>query len=337
MTEGNYKGVMLCNRPGDNGPGMGAANINPAIDAPRFRPVGLPMEPLGLNPARENVISNVLAMERECQRRRAEMPPSKGVDYIKKHRLWLAEMARKKAALNAELEESAKVAAQRRKRFVQYSQEQKLAIASELMHNAASSELDQVATGGDFEPSSSPPAHKPTKTVTLASKPKWAMTEKVAENVEDGEADDLLAFASNLNYDSYIDDLEVRQALGVIRDRIDQEKALQAAAEAMELAEETGKPDNWEDEFVGKWNNDKAPSEAGSLRSNRDAPADADPNKDEWDASTMMSETTRLIPADVRHAAEELLKANPSLAAKHSVKSLVAAAATATATREVKE
>ena len=109
MAEGNYKGVMLCNRPADSAPGRaaepGAANFTAPVDnAPRFRPVGLPAEPLGLNPAKENVICNVLAMEREASRRRANMPPSAAIDYIKKHRLWLAEMARKKSALNAELE-----------------------------------------------------------------------------------------------------------------------------------------------------------------------------------------------------------------------------------------
>eukprot|EP00965_Chrysotila_dentata_P122449 4046964-Pleurochrysis_carterae.AAC.1 len=42
---------------------------------------------------------------------------------------------------------------------------------------------------------------------------------------------------AGLDYDSYIDDLEVRQALSVIKDRIDHQKAMEAAAEAAEEAE----------------------------------------------------------------------------------------------------
>ena len=47
-------------------------------------------------------------------------------------------------------------------------------------------------------------------TAAAMSKPKWAMTEDEADNVEEAEAADLVNFASSLNYDSFIDDLEVR-------------------------------------------------------------------------------------------------------------------------------
>ena len=70
---GNYKGVMLCNRPTEpHGSGPGVQHITPSVDAPSFRPVGLPAEPLGLNPAKENLVSNVLAVHDEAARRRAE-------------------------------------------------------------------------------------------------------------------------------------------------------------------------------------------------------------------------------------------------------------------------
>eukprot|EP00965_Chrysotila_dentata_P218924 6190842-Pleurochrysis_carterae.AAC.3 len=55
-TAGNYKGVMLCNRPADTVPmgGPGPVVLDPKMDAPRFRPVGLPQERIGLNPAKVN-------------------------------------------------------------------------------------------------------------------------------------------------------------------------------------------------------------------------------------------------------------------------------------------
>ena len=66
----NYTGVMLCNRPTEP-TSYAPANLNPAVDAPSFRPVGLPAEPLGLNPAKENLVSNVLAVRDDAARRRA--------------------------------------------------------------------------------------------------------------------------------------------------------------------------------------------------------------------------------------------------------------------------
>ena len=73
---GNYKGVMLCNRPTDpTSYAPGAHVLNPSVDAPSFRPVGLPAEPLGLNPAKENLVSNVLAVHDEASRRRAARAP----------------------------------------------------------------------------------------------------------------------------------------------------------------------------------------------------------------------------------------------------------------------
>merc|ERR1740130_26894 len=127
------------------------------------------------------------------------------------------------------------------------------------------------------------------------------MTEDEADNVEEDEAADLVDFASGLDYDTYIDDLEVRQALCVIRERIDQEKAMQAAAEAMEEAE-TGQGD-WQDDFCGNWNNEAA-SEVGSQRSNRDVATGAlEDTKQDWDASTTASDAAKAMPTEARLAA----------------------------------
>ena len=55
---GNYKGVMLCNRPSDSSP-AGGPEIKPEMNAPQFRPGGLPAEQIGLNPPRDNRMTNV--------------------------------------------------------------------------------------------------------------------------------------------------------------------------------------------------------------------------------------------------------------------------------------
>ncbi len=94
----NYKGVMLCNRPTDAAPSKPTA-----MDAPRFRPVGVRPEQIGLNPSKENLVCNAVAMREEASRRRADFEPEPET-FLTKHRRWLADMAKKKAMLNHELQ-----------------------------------------------------------------------------------------------------------------------------------------------------------------------------------------------------------------------------------------
>lgn len=53
-----------------------------------------------------------------------------------------------------------------------------------------------------------------------AAKPAWATTEKQLEEEKEAEIDDLLEFAYELDYEKYMEDYEVRQALGIIKDRV---------------------------------------------------------------------------------------------------------------------
>ncbi len=45
--------------------------------------------------------------------------------------------------------------------------------------------------------------------ITAQSKPAWALTEEQTEGREEEELDDLLQFASGLDFDKYIEDYEV--------------------------------------------------------------------------------------------------------------------------------
>ncbi|CAK9034214.1 unnamed protein product [Durusdinium trenchii] len=51
------------------------------------------------------------------------------------------------------------------------------------------------------------------------SKPLWAMTEQEKDHFEEEEADDLINFVEHLDFDKYVGDLEFRQALGALKDR----------------------------------------------------------------------------------------------------------------------
>lgn len=46
------------------------------------------------------------------------------------------------------------------------------------------------------------------------------MTEKEIEDQKEKEIDELLEFAYELDYEKYMDDFEVRQALAIIKDRV---------------------------------------------------------------------------------------------------------------------
>ena len=275
---------------------------------------------------------------------------------------------------------SAQAAEAKRTKFVAYTRAMRAAVRQRAAETGHSSKLPF-----DKEERAEPKPEKPKVSKADASKPKWALTEEKADLVEDDEADELVDFANNLDYDAYIDDLEVRQALSVIRERIDTEKAMAAVAEAAEEAdlavEEAG--GDWREAFLSNWNDDGDAVERSSVRSSRrgGAPAAGETAaQPDWDASTAAGDTKKsvvsegahrtpapalqaapcpalhpphllptrrhglrvpsgratLLPfavssspppllrssADARQMADELLKSNPGLAAKHSVRSL---------------
>ena len=53
-----------------------------------------------------------------------------------------------------------------------------------------------------------------------SKKPAWATTEKQQEEEKEKEIDDLLEFAYELDYEKYMEDFDVRQALEVIKQRV---------------------------------------------------------------------------------------------------------------------
>lgn len=69
-------------------------------------------------------------------------------------------------------------------------------------------------------------------------KPAWATTEKEQEEEKEAEIDDLLEFAYELDYEKYMEDYEVRQALAIIKDRVN----------------EITKDDDWKEKLADEWN-----------------------------------------------------------------------------------
>jgi hypothetical protein len=65
------------------------------------------------------------------------------------------------------------------------------------------------------------------------------------EDENEKEIDDLIEFAYELDYEKYMDDFEVRQALAIIKDRV----------------QEIKKDDDWKNKITKEWN--EAADEAG--------------------------------------------------------------------------
>ena len=128
---------------------------------------------------------------------------------------------------------------------------------------------------------------------------------------------------------------EVRQALSVIRERIDAGKAAEAAAAAVDEAEEkiAAAGGDWRSQFLAEWNGDEAADGAsiktGGSRASRAIGAAAAGGgggaQPDWDSSTNAGDRTKHHFSETSRAmAEEMLRENPELAQKHSVRSLAA-------------
>ena len=77
-------------------------------------------------------------------------------------------------------------------------------------------------------------------------KPAWALSEKQVEEIKEQEVDDLLEFAYQLDYEKFIEDFEVRQAISVLKERVHELK----------------KDDKWKENFTEKWNQEAAAAPA---------------------------------------------------------------------------
>eukprot|EP00755_Sulcionema_specki_P025416 Sspe_Gene.83260::Locus_54614_Transcript_1_1_Confidence_1.000_Length_1724::g.83260::m.83260 len=150
-------------------------------------------------------------------------------------------------------------------------------------------------------------------------KPKWAMTEEEAFDAEMEEAKGLVDFAMKLDYDKFIEDYEVREALRIMRERVE------------EIAEEQGldpeyirSPRTRADDTRSVAST--AATESSQQRRERRA-KERDPQQisdKDWDTSSNAG-TARIrkaIDADALRLAEHILAKSEALKQIHSRASL---------------
>ncbi|RLN50933.1 hypothetical protein BBJ28_00016692 [Nothophytophthora sp. Chile5] len=168
VSIGNYKGVMLCNRP-FNGHAIRRDKKNTALS---------------------------------------------------KHKKWLYDLQKERTRLQAALAEDEAVDQQRRERFSQREAKQREAVRNN--------------NNGDAPEDEAGPADKKK----ALNRPMWALTKATAEekleSLEDAEANDLIAFANNLDIDQFMDDVEIKARVAQVEQQLAQVQSIVDYEEAEE-------------------------------------------------------------------------------------------------------
>jgi len=221
---GNYKGVMLCNRPSE------APKAGGGDDVGAFRSMVAPTfgDQVGLTPARH--------FEPTVKKR----GPSAA---LRRHVRWLRELQEQMREERDQGSQEEQDEEERRQRFKAITDKHREAVRDMMnerddqqredaqIERAAKLAMRGAETAAAAPPGSTAPAyaiahesHAPAAPATKggsskAAKPLWAMTEKERENFEEEEGDDLINFAEGLDYDKFVGDMEFRSALHALKDR----------------------------------------------------------------------------------------------------------------------
>lgn len=176
--------------------------------------------------------------------------------------------------------------------------------------------------------------NKATKKATKA-KPAWAKTEEQLKKEQDNEIDDLIEFAYDLDYEKYMEDLEVRQAIALIKERVAEIK----------------KDDEWRQKIAQEWNQAEEVNVNGAAeepRDNEDARSAVsirtsitgksrmskkseimneikrdEEKKEQWDTSTQAEKRKQTVEEKLASKlADQILESNPNLKAIHSKTSM---------------
>jgi len=210
---GNYKGVMLCNRPFA---GVAAAAKTSAKATPSFL-TGTPMDKIG---------ANVPIMKDKVVARR-----SKKETALSRHKKWLVDLQKTKDLLESEMMAEQDEKDEKRRKFMERERKMRAAVRGvdpaeakggsdggyDSKYAKDEDDYDDYDDVGDAPPKAGKKEPK---------KPMWAMTEgkasKAVDEQEEDEAEELLDFAAGLDFDKFIDDMEVRAMMEQVKGRVDE-------------------------------------------------------------------------------------------------------------------
>ena len=333
---GNYKGVMLCNRPNE----FGQVQRPERQGKPPFISRVDPKDKIGLNPTKK--IINVPQKKKDNN------------SILIRHKRYLKMLQEKKMIEkleneNKEAEDKKKFdtirdqTAKQRKKIKdlkgdetavpkQAAENTDLAVTAPLEENKTIAKLTKENLARNDEQFSQKP--KATKKADKAKKPAWAKTEDQLKKEQEDEIDDLIEFAYDLDYEKYMEDLEVRQALALIKERVHEIK----------------KDDEWREKIAEEWNTAEQanPNEGAAKQQDDDAKSAVsirtsitgrskmskkseimdqikkeDRQKEDWDTSTQPERKKQTAEQKLAsRLADQILESNPNLKNIHSKTSM---------------
>jgi len=242
---------------------------------------------------------------------------------LRRHVQWIKELQEQVKADRHHIENSHVSEEERRKKLSAAFKKQRDAIRK--------IKQDAVSDQADVEPEVLEAILKPSQSAKSRSKPMWAMTAGEKDDFEEEQAADLINFAEDLDFDRYIDDLEFRHCLQVVRDRAKKlQKEQDSFKESLVREFEQAAGGDDDADAADDAYSDVASSAGGqSSMRRRKLKCEAD-GKPEWDASTSCGDERATADSDARSVAESILESNSQLRgvhSKHSVQKLVEKAA----------
>lgn len=311
---GNFKGVMLCNRPNDD------SKMASDMKEP-FRSAVAQTSELGLTPMRN--------FEPTVKKR----GPSAA---LRRHVRWLRELQEQMREDRHQVEQEGQDEEEKKQKLKATFDKHREAVRGMMKERDDKKREEQAAAKAEKAAKAAEAKAKSAETSMLSeiahapvSKPLWAMTEQEKDHFEEEEADDLINFVENLDFDKFVGDLEFRQALGALKDRTGKLKKEQ---------------DAFKDELLANFNasyddDDEASTAAGSAKledgvdgqsvfgdlkseysvasSRRSRKEGRENVQKDWDNSTN-AEDRPAVDQEVKEMAEAVLEANPKFRAIHS-------------------
>ncbi|KPI83759.1 hypothetical protein ABL78_7194 [Leptomonas seymouri] len=329
----NYKGILLCERPPNLGSATGEVNSSANVSSAPFVPSNPTGNPVGYAPSKESRALNAEHIARRVLNQKQQQ--LKTCQALSRHRRWLRSFAKQMKSMK-ESERQCEVEAARRAARRRKSEQQKIAEQQQLQQQQAeamtSSQPAVLAPYNMHKEMEDHVAATRKAVAPAARKPKWAMTEEEAIADELDIDRDLLDFAEHLDYEKFISDFEVAEALGVMRDRVVQiAKANDWSVEDIRRGNDGAEDEDDLDSMV-------TPSEAQVLHLQQRAPqpggataAGARPaapgsqatHAHDWDSSIGRGRLLKkAISRDAVALAERLFAASPSLQKIHTKHSL---------------
>lgn len=307
---GNYKGVMLCNRPVEE---SNIARMRGGADSnqPPFKSTIAPCEreQLGLQPARK------LEARSEVKTR----GPSAA---LRRHTQWIKELQVQVADEHQRIADDEAAQQMRMQRMQVLFKEQRDNI-KELKRKGLNNANDVRKLESHLQMK----APSGAKGKSRAKKPLWAMTEEEKEGAEDDEAAALIDFAENLDFEKYLGDAEFRQHLQVIQDRARKLQTEQDKFKDDLIADFNAQTGDEGDEYGSAYTGSQADgaSQLGDMPG-RTGPVirarGGEDDRPDWDSSTAMGDDAPKVDREARSDAGRVMDAMPQLKGIHSKESV---------------